>query len=406
MDGKQLIKTLRIQNLLSYGDAMPEFTLEPLNVFIGANASGKSNLLEALRLLAATPGDLTVPIRDGGGIGEWLWKGTENIPTAEIETTIDYPDGVPLRYRLAFTRAGQYLELTDEAVENAHPCAGDDDTFFYYRYQQGQPMLNTRSQIAETTLVLKEPEWVKRSLKREELQSNQSILAQRKDPDLYPALTYLASQFHGIRLYGDWCIGDNTRLRQPQPADLPEDFLLENCRNLGLVLNEIDQHPQVKRALLVSLRKFYEAAEDLTVKVTGGTVQVFLHERGLKQPIPATRLSDGTLRFICLLTIFCHPSPPPVVCIEEPEIGLHPDILPAIAELLVEASTRMQLFITTHSAALVSALSETPEAVVVCERDDTGTQLRRLDPEKLAKWLERYSLGDLWGMGELGGNRW
>jgi predicted ATPase len=92
-----------------------------------------------------------------------------------------------------------------------------------------------------------------------------------------------------------------------------------------------------------------------------------------------------------------------LICIEEPEIGLHPDVLPVVADLLVEASQRTQLIVTTHSDLLVSGLSEVPESVLVCERDEEGTTLRRLEKDKLAEWLEKYSLGDLWLKGEIGG---
>ncbi len=98
------------------------------------------------------------------------------------------------------------------------------------------------------------------------------------------------------------------------------------------------------------------------------------------------------------------PSPPPLVCIEKPELGLHPDAMTLIADLLVDASERMQLVVTTHSDALVSALSHRPEAVVACERLGTGTTLERVDPERLAYWLKDYTLGDVWRMGELGAN--
>ena len=134
-------------------------------------------------------------------------------------------------------------------------------------------------------------------------------------------------------------------------------------------------------------------------------MQLFVHEKGGKI-IPATRLSDGTLRYVCLLAILCHPEPPPLVCLEEPELGLHPDILPTIAELLLDASQRTQLIVTTHSDVLVSALSETPEAVVVCEADERGTHLRRLEREPLRECLAKYSLGDLWLKGQIGGTRW
>jgi predicted ATPase len=122
--------------------------------------------------------------------------------------------------------------------------------------------------------------------------------------------------------------------------------------------------------------------------------------------IPATRLSDGTLRYLCLLAILCHPTPPPLVCIEEPELGLHPDVLPTLADLLKDAATRTQLIVTTHSEALVDAMSDQPTAVLVAERTSEGSTLRRLDAEKLKPWLDKYRLGQLWTSGELGGTRW
>jgi predicted ATPase len=138
--------------------------------------------------------------------------------------------------------------------------------------------------------------------------------------------------------------------------------------------------------------------------VEGGSVQVFFTEGDFS--IPATRLSDGTLRYLCLLAILCDPTPPPLICIEEPELGLHPDILPKMADLLVAASERTQLIVTTHSDILVDALTERPETVVVCEKHDGQTEMRRLKKDELAKWLDKYRLGQLWIDGQLGGTRW
>jgi predicted ATPase len=160
----------------------------------------------------------------------------------------------------------------------------------------------------------------------------------------------------------------------------------------------------MKKELVKRLQWLLPWAEDIATKVVAGTVEVLLHEKALFDSIPSTRLSDGTLRYLCLLAILCHPDPPPLICLEDPEIGLHPDVLPRLGDLLIEASQRTQLIVTTHSDILVSALSEVPEAVVVCERDDAGTHLRRLDKESLDEWLKKYTLGGLWCMGELGGN--
>ena len=96
-------------------------------------------------------------------------------------------------------------------------------------------------------------------------------------------------------------------------------------------------------------------------------MQIFIHEGS--RDIPATRFSDGTLRYLCLLTILCDPEPAPAyLSFQEPKLGLHPDMLPRLAKLLIEASERAQLIITTHSDMLVDALSDMPEAVLVAER--------------------------------------
>ena len=154
------------------------------------------------------------------------------------------------------------------------------------------------------------------------------------------------------------------------------------------------------------LRAVYEDVERISVNLDGGTVQTYIYERGLSSPIPAARLSDGTLRYLCLLTILYHPTPPPLICLEEPEIGLHPDLISGLAEMLKEASQRTQIIVTTHSDLLVSKFSDTPEAVVVCERTPTGTTLKRLEAAALETWLEEYSLGEVWMRGGIGGTRW
>jgi predicted ATPase len=85
---------------------------------------------------------------------------------------------------------------------------------------------------------------------------------------------------------------------------------------------------------------------------------------------------------------------------------LHPDILPKLADLLVLASHRTQLIVTTHSDILVDAMTDWPEAVVVCEKHEGKSEMRRLKKEDLTSWLAKYRLGQLWTRGQIGGNRW
>ncbi|MDE3178361.1 MAG: AAA family ATPase, partial [Acidobacteriota bacterium] len=227
-----LLKSIRLTNFLSYGQSAPPIELRPLNVIIGPNASGKSNLLEAIDILRATSTDVTQPIRDGGGVEEFLWKGlpAKHLPAACIETVVYYPEGKgPLKYTLAFTMVGQRFEIFDEAVENPVPQLGESDVYFYYRYQFGHPVVNVRTKAEGAASA---EERVRRSLHREDVAPNQSILAQRKDPDQYPEITYLGTQFSKARLYREWDLGRNTEPRKPQKVDLPSDFLSDNADNL------------------------------------------------------------------------------------------------------------------------------------------------------------------------------
>ena len=387
------IQTLRLSGLLSFAPDSAPLDLRDLNVLIGPNGSGKSNLIEALELLAAIPRDLSATIRDGGGASEWLWKGDGGGP-AEIDAVLKgAPTGRPLRYRLQFDAVQSRVEVTDEAIEELKPSPGrppGSDVFFYYRFQQGNPVIN----VADGR---------PRHLQRENLRPDQSVLAQRKDPDLYPEVTWVGERLGAFHTFREWSFGRYVALRQPQPADLPEDRLLPDSRNLALVLNQVE-HDRGGERLNDLMRRFYPRFERLSTRISGGTVQFYLHEQGFGAPIPATRLSDGTIRFVALAAALLARDPPPLLCVEEPELGLHPDALPLLGELLVEASARTQLVVTTHSDALVSALTDHVDAVVTCESLGDGTVLRRLNAGDLAAWLDEYRLGDLWRMGELGAN--
>ncbi|MCY4605766.1 MAG: AAA family ATPase [Gemmatimonadetes bacterium] len=389
----QFIQRLRMGGLLSFPPDMDFFELQPLNVLIGPNASGKTNFIEVLELLRATPTDFAAAIRDGGGAAEWLWKGDYQPPIIEVETGPFPVPGHPLRYRLSFYASGPRVDIIDEAVEEVTPQGVEP--YFYYTFQQGRPVINIRVRTPDGKQSERTLQWDERSL-------DQSVLAQRKDPDLYPELYWLGWRFQSIQTFREWTFGRYGSLRWPQRADLPEQWLLPDASNLVLVLNQIEH----KSGPIFNeyLKRFFPRFERMSTAISGGTVQFYLHESGFREPIPATRLSDGTIRFIALLATLLAPEPPSLVCIEEPELGLHPDAVALLADLLVEASQRMQLVVTTHSDALVSALTNHPAAIVACERPGAGTVLRRLDPEKLASWLDDYLLGDLWRMGELGAN--
>jgi predicted ATPase len=386
-----LIHHLKVAGLLSFGPKGIDLPLRPLNVLIGPNGSGKSNFLEVLSLLRAAPTKLPEPVKEMGGVSEWLWKGPQSKRAASIDAVIDYPQGrMPVRHVLEIADHGGRFEVTDERIENERPSPGQSDPYFYYRFQKGHPVLNDFSEQ-------------RRGLRRESVKPEESILSQVRDPESYPVLHWLQEQYEQIRLYRSWTFGPLAGVRREQSAQGRSDVLNDGGENLALVFSKI--RPRVKNELIESLRKLFEGIEDFHLTIDGGNVLLFLEEAGGLE-IPATRLSDGTLRYMSLLAILLHPDPPPLVAIEEPELGLHPDILPHIAELLVSASKRMQLVVTTHSRLLVDALTDHPESIVVCSKEAGESRLERLDAEALGAWLDKYTLGDLWSKGELGGNRW
>ena len=393
------MKSVKLSNVLSFAESEAPVEMQPLNVLIGPNGAGKSNFLEALNLLhfapnASSNSNMLTEISRGGGIEDWKWKGCgKDNPYMEIDAIFSIPGGeFDLRYVIQFMHLASNCWISDERIENDKPYKGYDVPYFYYQLQGGKGVLYASDGTAEM-------------LGEEEKSPFLSILAKRKDPFRYPQITYLGNMLALMRFYREWHFGSQSFLRLPQKADLPTDRLEVDARNMYMVLGRILKNASAKRGFLEFLNNLYPNINDLNMDVDGGMVKVMFQEGDFG--MPANRLSDGTLRFLYLLVILCDPNPPgSLVCIEEPELGLHPDVLPIVADLLVVASERMQLVVTTHSDILVDALTETPEAILVTERAENGTQLRRLDKKDLKVWLKKYRLGEIWTRGQIGGVRW
>ncbi|WP_273213762.1 AAA family ATPase [Helicobacter rodentium] len=404
-EGKEvkMLNSICLKNILSFNQEGIELELKNLNVLIGTNGSGKSNFIEAISLLQTAPTYLASGVRDRGGIATWLHKdGNYNNdkpkPTATIEVitsiTSDHKDyNIPIRHKMSFTESNHRFELVDEVIEDSKKTDHfAQRPFFYYRFQNNRPVI-----------VAKIGKNKERHLERDSIDPEQSILSQRKDPDLYPEIAKFSNAYEQIKIYREWTFGRYSKPREPQKADMRNDFLEENCQNLALILNKIDKYPPIKNKILEHLKILYPRFTDYSVLIETGNAQIFFMENNIS--IPATRLSDGTLRYLSLLVALYNPSPASLICIEEPELGLHPDILPTLAEIFKEVSQEKQLIITTHSEILIDALSDTPESVIVCENNEGHTTLERLSRDNLKEWLKEYSLGELWSKGELGGNR-
>ena len=389
-----MLTRIKVQNLLSFGPEGIDLELPALTVLIGPNGSGKSNLLEVVGLLKAAPQDLAIPVRENGGIRNWIWHGrNDELQTASIlaDQICVLADG-SLQHKIEIFESAQRLRVSGEYIRFPWKVLiGEGPEFIWER--------DWMTAVRKTLVNGDE-----QSTEERQVALDKSLLSEIKDGVQFPELGTISGLYEGISLYRQWEFGPRSAIRQPQRIDVRPSPLMEDFSNLGMFLNRFRQHPQPKTELFEKLGDLYSGLRDFELNIEGGTVQIFFTEG--EYSIPATRLSDGSLRYLCLLAILLDPEPPSLVCIEEPELGFHPDLIPKLADLLVDASSRCQVIVTTHSDILVDALSDRPESVVVCEKHDGQTSMRRLDRSDLAVWLDKYRLGELWTRGELGGVRW
>ncbi len=385
-----MISSIEIKNLLSFSSQMPAFQLSSLNIFVGANGSGKSNFLEVFALLksltipAQAQGSTSDLLARGGGIQEWIHKTSHDEPVllrVRFDTRID-----KLTYSFSFTNEGRFIRILSEKIVNDSP-----NNAILYDLNNGKPILVKKSFDTQQIVF-------------DRFDTNNSVLSQYKDPNNYFEMSEITAMYESIRLYRNWQFGRDSILRQPQRADLRSHSLEEDFSNFALVLSRLFKQPMTKKAIIEAFKEVYDGITDIQIDVGGANAEIFIFEGNLA--IPAIRLSDGTLRYLVLVTLLLDPNPPPLICLEEPELGMHPDLIKNIANLLKDAATRTQLIVTTHSELLVDAFSDQPETIVVCEKEDGVTTLKRLEPERLEAWLEDYRLGEVWLRGEIGGVRW
>ena len=405
-----LIKSLHLKNILSFKDT--KLDLQPLNVLIGANGSGKSNLIDVIGLLQAVPNDIAGFLRSNGPTGDWIWKGSgwngTPFQLAEAKVWFDNP-GHPFGYELEILTQNDRVHSLAERLD----LMAED-----HKYAHVKPFFRASNESAR--LWPTRPDGTFADYGDEpitvDVTRGKSVLSEIRNPAEYPALTETARLLSAIKIYRSWFVGRNSAVRTPQRTDGDPTFLEEDFSNLALVVNDLLGR-RLEPSLDSYLKRFYESYESLHSRIFGNTIELIVNETGMSSALSAPRLSDGAIRFIALLAILCHPNPPPIICIEEPEIAMHPDSLGLVAELLRKASERTQLIVTTHSPELVSHFSDEPGCIVVCDRDVAeGTQFHRVTREELTEWqdmhpqtgkeLVLYGLSEMWMSGALRGVRW
>ena len=175
------MQRIKLRNILSFGPGVQELELERLNVLIGPNGSGKSNLIEVIALLRAAPQDLSTPVVEGGGVGNWLWRGEPKASSAHVEVVVAKADNsLLLRHSLAFSENTHRFELTSEQIAKAEPISGQDEPGVYFELNASGPNFGRNKGLTQQSLLYKR---------------SQSVLSQIRDPFHYPELTWLGDMY-------------------------------------------------------------------------------------------------------------------------------------------------------------------------------------------------------------------
>lgn len=363
------IKRLTIKGFKSIRECKLE--LRPLNILIGANGSGKSNLISVFALLKAVVDERLQPFSAEVGANATLHFGSKTTPQMEIR--LAFGDNGPFENGYAVALAPDFL----------------DDLYFsgeqYWFHDTAR-----YSQPFQTSLGAGHRET---KLFEESAQSRSMTIADHVIDHLKRARVY---HFHDT--------SKTATIKQFQAIDDNED-LRDDASNLAAFLLQMQESsPKDYRRIVAAIRNVAPFFEDFQLRPSPrnpDNIRLEWREVGSDAYFNAHSLSDGTLRFMCLATLLLQPELPAVIVIDEPELGLHPYALTVLAGLLRTAAERSQVIVSTQSVPLINQFK--PEDIIVVDRFDGQSTFKRLDGAAVGMWLDEYSMGDLWEKNLLGG---
>ena len=359
-----MIRQIIIENYKSIHKATID--LAPINVLIGANGAGKSNLISFFELLSALYNQrLQRYILERGGIGRLLHNGLKG--SNKIRGVFNFSNRNALGFVLLPTDTGGAVIATQDCFNSGGSPDMDYEAWHRATWDNGV----SESQIRDNKT------W-RAGYLQEFLQS------------------FTVYHFHdtsrtsAMRQSCD--VGDNRYLRH-DASNLPA-FLYRVQQTEPRVFTLIEQ-------TIRSIAPYFKCFSLAPSPLAPNQMSLVWEEQDSDMYLDAQSLSDGTLRFIALTTLLLQPAPPKTIVIDEPELGLHPAAIEKLAALVRVASHKAQVIIATQSSSFVSCFE--PEDIVVVERKEGGTAFVRPDKERLASWLEDYSLGELWEKNLIGG---
>jgi predicted ATPase len=315
--------------------------LKPVNVIVGPNACGKTNLYRSMFLLAAAAGgQLARTIVEEGGMPSVLWAG------ARKEGSVRMTLGVSVEGLSFELSCG--LPVGSASAFDLDPVVKEESVSF----TEGKttvPLLHRANSSA----------WARDADGRRAsypmvLSDSESVLAQLREPHRFPQLSALRQEILGWRFYHHFRTDPDAPVRHPQ-VGIRTPVLSHDGWDLAAALQtiiEIGDEPGMQEALEMAFPR-----ASVRIESPRARFSLLLKMPGFRDPFDARELSDGTLRYLCLLAALLSPRPPAVLALNEPETSLHPDLIEPLARLIVRASRESQIWITTHSEALAGQIS-------------------------------------------------
>jgi predicted ATPase len=362
-----------------------DLKMKRLTVLIGANGSGKTSFLDILSLVSASArGDLKNSLQLQGGLNQILTRG--KVQELEISVEMEISKQNPLQYHLVLSPQGFFYNITEESLTQKRNLKSS----YVFSY------------IESYGLDVKYFSKEKRKLLRPDWEHNPLETSLAQVPKIYRVPENARKFLAACTYYAALDISEKSPIRLPQamrPAVLPgkngEDLIpcLYNLRE-----TDRDRFEWLEDILSAAFPDF----ERLNFPpVAAGTLSMTWSDRHFSEPIYIHELSEGTLRFLWLATLLQSQNLTTITLIDEPEISLHPELLKHLVDLMREASKRTQLIVATHSDRLIRFLE--PEEILICDLEEGQAKMTWADALNLNKWLEDYSLDQLWAMNVLGG---
>ena len=264
-----LINSLRLKNILSFKDT--ELELQPLNVLIGANGSGKSNLVDVVALLRSVPDDIAGFLRSNGPTEDWIWKGPGRSETAFHIARIEAEFGPPLPriYKLGISLQNDRVHSLTERLDLTEVIEGDKSVYSRPFFQAS----NERARLWPTR-----PSGVLADYSDEpvqvEISRGKSVLSEIRSYVDYPTITKTSRLLSAIKVYRSWKVGRDSAVRHPQRTDGNPGFLEEDFSNLALVVNDLRERQGLGPTMDEYLERFYESYKSLHTPIYGNTVSL------------------------------------------------------------------------------------------------------------------------------------